>query len=57
MLNILALMVTGSVVTAFGAVLLSAHPPGLLQVAGAYVIGGLIGTLCAVWRTDRVQVD
>lgn len=45
MLNILALMVTGSLVTAFGAVLLSAHPPGLLQVAGAYVIGGLIGTL------------
>jgi uncharacterized membrane-anchored protein len=57
MLNILALMVTGSLVTAFGAVLLPAHPPGLLQVAGAYVIGGLIGTLCAVWRTDRVQMD
>ena len=57
MLNILTLMVTGSLTTTWGAVLLSSQTPSLLQIAGAYVIGGLIGTLCAVWMADRLQID
>lgn len=57
MLNILTLMVTGSLTTTWGAVLLSSQTPSLLQIAGAYVIGGLIGTLCAVWMAERLQID
>lgn len=57
MFNIVALTVAGSVVTTIGSVVLSSVSLHPVQIAAAYLAGGLVGASVAVMIAERFRAD
>lgn len=57
MLTIVALTVAGSLITSIGSVLLSSVSLHPVQIAAAYLAGGLVGASVAVMIAERFRAD